>query len=285
MRTKSSLIFILLVVCLLTVTLLSFEKSGVEASTKVEDITVTTERPGEEEASPNIATTTSPESVSTPEKQTQQQVATNKQEQKQVKTKQKYKRNKYWRPVSSYLDPFANLRRMNRMMRSLFHHDEADDTDLYSPFHRGSLWPTLPTNRRARERGDWPALRPASWLKEIDDRFESMIPFQSRFAKIASTVDEQDDKFVFKVVNVPQDLKKENLDIKLTNDGYRDVLDIISNLKTEKETAFFEKRYVFPVAIEREKVMARFDDKERILTVEVPKKPDSATKPLTIKIE
>jgi HSP20 family molecular chaperone IbpA len=79
-------------------------------------------------------------------------------------------------------------------------------------------------------------------------------------------------------------MKKENLNIKLANDGYRDVLDITSDLKTEHESAFFERRYVFPSSVDREKVKAKFDEKERILTIEVPKKPD-AFKTTNIMIE
>jgi len=100
----------------------------------------------------------------------------------------------------------------------------------------------------------------------------NMIPFRARFDRIASSVNEKDDRYIFKVINVPDILKKENLSVKLSNEGGRDILDITSKLETAEEKDFFEKKYIFPKGVDRKSIKAKFDDKERILTVEVFKK-------------
>jgi hypothetical protein len=72
-------------------------------------------------------------------------------------------------------DPFRGIRYMNKMMDSLLDLDWFD-----KPMRtRGRLWPRL--------------------LRHWEDEFrESLMPFKSGFDKIASTVDERDDKYIFK---------------------------------------------------------------------------------------
>jgi HSP20 family molecular chaperone IbpA len=220
-------------------------------------ITVTTEKPDDKPVTDQAAERQTTTTTSTGEQASAKTTGTSSTD---VSTKEE------WDMLDRYMDalirdPFRGIRYMNKLMDSLL------DLDWFDrPMRsRGRLWPRL--------------------FRHWEDEFrESLMPFKSGFDKIASTVDERDDKYIFKVVNVPENMKKENLNIKLTNDGYRDVLDITSDFKTEHESAFFERRYVFPSSVDREKVKAKFDEKERILTIEVPKKPD-AFKTTNIMIE
>jgi HSP20 family molecular chaperone IbpA len=164
--------------------------------------------------------------------------------------------------MTSFMDPIKHMRRMmHQMMKHPLFGDELQKQD------------------ESEDRFD--SMDELFKVLEEDMRHD-LVPFSSRFGQIASSVDEQDDRYIFKT-GIPTDVKKENLSVKVINEGGRDVLDITSNVKTDKGTTFFEKRYVFGNQIDKDQVKAKFNDADRTLVVEVMKKPEeSRVKQITV---
>jgi hypothetical protein len=95
---------------------------------------------------------------------------------------------------------------------------------------------------------------------------------------MSSVVDEKEGEYVIHILNIPKDFNKDNLQVKLTNDGSTSILDISSDVSDENYYTKFDKRYIFSSSnVDDSSVKAKFDEKDRSLTVHVAKKPTSIT--------
>lgn len=162
-----------------------------------------------------------------------------------------------------------------RFMRpfSLFHEND-DDDDLDRLFFRRPALRFFPRDLWANEMIEEKYKRPET-ATETTQVVEKK--------RVMSKVEEGQDKYTIQLANVPEEFKKDNLQIKLTNEGYTTSLSITSEIKTDNSQELFEKRYVFGNGVvDSNNVKAKFDEKERLLTIEVAKKPQQIT---TVAIE
>jgi hypothetical protein len=282
-----ALVLVTLMIVLVTAAT-SDEEITVEVTRNEDDVNTVQENTQQQKLDTTETTTTINE-----EKKSQQQLKKQATQQSTRNSGYKKKRARY-QPLDLFDTHARVAQRMNRMFGSIFD-DSFNTMDqlFFPPTRRLSLFDDDDWFFRPRPFSMMRSLRPRfvtnfpSFLLDHEDNDElpetqhkpeekKQVAPVKPVIQMSSQLQDKGDKYSILVENIPQELNKENIQIKLTNEGSNSILDIHTELKSEEgqqKTTIFDKRYIFGSAtVDDSSVKAKFDDKERTLTVEIVKK-------------